>query len=56
MPIAPLCQRSPQAKGRVERKNGVFQDRLIKEMRLADINTIEEANNFLPIYFLQSVR
>ena len=43
-----ICAHSPQAKGRVERKNGVFQDRLIKEMRLQGINTIEEANNFLP--------
>jgi hypothetical protein len=43
-----ICANSPQAKGRVERKNGVFQDRLVKEMRLAGINTIEEANQFLP--------
>lgn len=43
-----ICANSPQAKGRVERKNGVFQDRLIKEMRLEGINTIEEGNAFLP--------
>jgi len=43
-----ICAHSPQAKGRVERKNGVLQDRLIKEMRLRGISTIEEANNFLP--------
>ena len=43
-----ICANSPQAKGRVERKNGLFQDRLIKEMRLNNINTIEEANAFLP--------
>ncbi|MBS0628582.1 MAG: ISNCY family transposase [Verrucomicrobia bacterium] len=43
-----ICANSPQAKGRVERKNGVFQDRLIKEMRLLGINTIEEGNKFLP--------
>jgi len=43
---------SPQAKGRVERRNGVFQDRLIKEMRLAGIKTIEEANRFLEEEFL----
>ena len=30
-----ICARSPQAKGRVERRNGVFQDRLVKELRLA---------------------
>lgn len=38
---------SPQAKGRVERCNGTLQDRLIKEMRLAKISSIEAANNFL---------
>jgi hypothetical protein len=42
--------RSPQAKGRVERSNRTLQDRLIKEMRLANIRTPEEANNFLPSY------
>jgi hypothetical protein len=45
-----ICAHSPQAKGRVERKNGVLQDRLVKEMRIAGINTIEEANAFLPAY------
>ena len=39
---------SPQAKGRVERANRTLQDRLIKEMRLAHISTIQEANTFLP--------
>ena len=43
-----ICANSPQAKGRVERKNGVFQDRLIKEMRLRGISTIEEGNKYLP--------
>ena len=43
-----ICAHSPQAKGRVERKNGVMQDRMIKEMRLHNINTMEEANSFLP--------
>jgi hypothetical protein len=38
---------SPQAKGRVERNHGVDQDRLIKELRLECISTIEEANEFL---------
>ena len=41
---------SPQAKGRIERKFGVFQDRLIKEMRLAGIKTKDEANEFLEKY------
>ena len=39
---------SPQAKGRIERVWGVLQDRLVKEMRLAGISTIEEANAFVP--------
>ena len=43
-----ICAHSPQAKGRVERKNGVFQDRLIKEMRLEKVNSLEEGNKFLP--------
>ncbi len=38
---------SPQAKGRVERSNGVYQDRLVKELRLAQISTIDEANKLL---------
>lgn len=38
----------PQAKGRIERLFGTLQDRLINEMRLANIQTIEEANMFLP--------
>ena len=43
---------SPQAKGRVERNHGTLQDRLIKEMRLAGINTLEQANQFLEEKFL----
>jgi hypothetical protein len=43
-----ICAHSPQAKGRIERSNGVLQDRLIKEMRLEGISTIEQANAFLP--------
>lgn len=41
---------TPQAKGRIERKNRVSQDRLVKEMRLLKISTLEEANAFLPTY------
>lgn len=44
------CANSPQAKGRVERANRTFQDRLIKEMRLAGIRSIEAANQWLPSY------
>lgn len=39
--------RSPQAKGRVERKHGVYQDRLCHELRLSGITTIEGANRLL---------
>ncbi len=39
--------RSPQAKGRVERANETLQDRLVKDMRLAGISSIEEANKFV---------
>lgn len=45
-----ICAHSPQAKGRVERRNGVFQDRLVKELRLRDIRTIQQANAFLERY------
>lgn len=45
-----ILARSPQAKGRVERVNGTLQDRLIKEMRLAHISSMEEGNAFLPSY------
>jgi hypothetical protein len=41
---------TPQAKGRVERANGTLQDRLVKELRLQNISTIEEANAFLPVF------
>ena len=43
---------SPQAKGRVERRHGVFQDRLVKELRLAGIQTIAAANGYLDATFL----
>jgi hypothetical protein len=38
---------SPQAKGRIERNHGTHQDRLVKEMRLRGISTIEAANKYL---------
>ncbi|MEZ8742997.1 ISNCY family transposase [Photobacterium swingsii] len=43
-----ICANSSQAKGRVERANKTLQDRLVKEMRLQGINTIEQANVWLP--------
>lgn len=45
-----ICAHSPQAKGRVERANGTLQDRLIKELRLAGISNIDEANAFVPSF------
>jgi len=38
---------SPQAKGRIERKFGVFQARLCSELRLHNISTLQEANRYL---------
>lgn len=43
---------SPQAKGRIERLFKTLQDRLVKEMRLAGIKTIAEANKFLEKTFI----
>jgi hypothetical protein len=43
---------SPQAMGRVERRHGVFQDRLVKELRLAGIQTLAAANRYLAETFL----
>jgi hypothetical protein len=52
--ITSISARSPQAKGRIERLWGTFQDRLVSELRLAKASTIEEANqvlrDFLPRY------
>jgi len=50
MNIEMIRAHSPQAKGRVERKNGVLQDRLVKELRLRAISDIAEANRFLATY------
>lgn len=45
-----IYARTPQAKGRVERANGTLQDRLVKELRLKNISSIEDANAFLPAF------
>lgn len=42
--------KSPQAKGRIERLFRTFQDRLVKEMRLAKVKTKDQANQFLEGY------
>jgi len=47
-----ILANSPQAKGRVERNFGTSQDRLVKEMRLLGISTIEEGNRFLEEVYL----
>lgn len=43
---------SPQAKGRVERLFGTLQDRLIKELRLEKISTMDRGNEFLEKVFI----
>lgn len=43
---------SSQAKGRVENKFGTLQDRLVKELRLAGIQSAQEANHFLVDVFI----
>ena len=45
-----ICANSPQAKGRVERVNGTLQDRLVKELRLRNISSINVANLYLAQY------
>ena len=48
-----ILANSPQAKGRVERMNGVLQDRLVKELRLAGISDRESANRFVDGKYLR---
>lgn len=43
-----------QAKGLIERTNGTFQGRLVQELRLNNITTIEEANKYLINVFVPS--
>lgn len=50
--IDPITAHSSQAKGRVERLFNTLQDRLVKELRLAKVDTIAEANEFLAKVFL----
>lgn len=45
--ITHVVAHSPEAKGRVERANGTFQDRLVAELRLSGASTITEANSVL---------
>ena len=52
--IISITSLSPQARGRIERLWGTFQDRLVSELRLAGASTLDEANrvlwDFLPRY------
>lgn len=50
-----IAAHSPQAKGRVERRNAVFQDRLVKEMRLRGIRDMAQANALLEEMFLSDL-
>ncbi len=50
-----ITAHSPEAKGRVERNHGIYQDRLVKELRLAGINTIATANEFLGAGFCEQL-
>jgi transposase len=47
-----IAAHSPQAKGRIERSFDTAQDRLVKEMRVAGVKTLEEANQYLVNEFL----
>ena len=50
--VTVIYAKSPQAKGRVERTHRTLQDRLVKAMRLRNISTIAEVNDFLDEEFL----
>ncbi len=51
--IQPIFALSPQAKGRVERLFGVLQDRLLAEMRLDGVTSLEAANRYLEEYWIR---
>ena len=53
--IAVITANSPQAKGRVERNHAVYQDRFVKELRLAGLSNIEDANTFLNRTYLPKI-
>ena len=50
-----ILAHSPQAKGRVERRHAVFQDRFVKALRLQQIHTLESANEFLDHEYLDEL-
>jgi hypothetical protein len=45
-----ICANSAPAKGRVERAHQTMQDRLVKELRLRDISTMDAANEYAPVF------
>ena len=47
-----IAARSPQAKGRIERLWGVLQDRLVAELRLRGIDTVNDTRAFLPDFMI----
>ncbi|MDA0988240.1 MAG: ISNCY family transposase, partial [Chloroflexi bacterium] len=51
--VSQLFALSPEAKGRVERANGTFQDRLVAELWLAGASTMDEANRVLEAFLLK---
>ena len=51
--IGSIVARSPQAKGRIERLWGTFQDRLVAELRLAGVSDLAAANAFLPDFLVR---
>ena len=53
--VTMIYARSPQAKGRVERVNRTFQDRLVKEFQMLGITTLEQANAYLEKTFLKTL-
>lgn len=48
--VSVIHANSPQAKGRVERLFRTLQDRLVREMRLAGVKSVDEANTFLKVF------
>jgi len=48
-----IAAHSPQAKGRIERLWGTLQDRLVSELRLANVTTLEEANVYLASFLVR---
>lgn len=50
-----ITANSPQAKGRVERNHGIYQDRFVKELKLQKIDNIKDANELLKTSFIDNL-